>query len=238
MSAGDRGQIRKSGRCTQVDLADLACFQAFLRHSPCSGVEFERIRYDQDCDRHSGDYLRRGGRRRDVSGAPERCVAMTAAESIQATTGTPASARGRVGGSHRTRAPRPCRACRNRSRPEAGPAQPPPAPRAAAPSSGVCTAGARAAGTAPPVVVARARGLPSRLSRLPSPTTRPRVQWNLLRRSFEELVVAADSVIGLQLESPVSSDRAQVEDSVVARVTRDVRVGDRVAIPAGAKAYR
>jgi type IV secretory pathway VirB10-like protein len=58
-----------------------------------------------------------------------------------------------------------------------------------------------------------------------------------LAPTFEELVVAADSVIGLQLESPVSSDRAQVEDSVVARVTRDVRVGDRVAIPAGAKAY-
>jgi type IV secretory pathway VirB10-like protein len=53
---------------------------------------------------------------------------------------------------------------------------------------------------------------------------------------YEELVVAADSVIGLQLESPVSSDKAQVEDSVVARVTRDVKVGDRVAIPAGAKA--
>ncbi len=54
---------------------------------------------------------------------------------------------------------------------------------------------------------------------------------------FEELVVAADSVIGLQLESPVSSERAQVEDSVVARVTRDVKVGDRVVIPAGAKAF-
>src|SRR5688572_25720064 len=54
---------------------------------------------------------------------------------------------------------------------------------------------------------------------------------------YEELVVAADSVIGLQLDSPVSSERAQVEDSVVARVTRDVRVGNRVAIPAGAKAF-
>ena len=53
---------------------------------------------------------------------------------------------------------------------------------------------------------------------------------------YDELVVAADSVIGLQLESPVTSERAQVEDSVVARVTRDVKVGDRVAIPAGAKA--
>jgi hypothetical protein len=55
--------------------------------------------------------------------------------------------------------------------------------------------------------------------------------------AFEELVVAADSVIGLQLDSPVSSEKAQIEDNVVARVTRDVRVGDRVAIPAGAKAY-
>ena len=54
---------------------------------------------------------------------------------------------------------------------------------------------------------------------------------------YEELVVAADAVIGLQLESPVTSEKAQVEDSVVARVTRDVRVGDRVAIPAGAKAF-
>ena len=45
---------------------------------------------------------------------------------------------------------------------------------------------------------------------------------------YEELVVAADSVIGLLLESPVTSERAQVEDSVVARVTRDVKVGDRV----------
>ncbi|MBI4263745.1 MAG: hypothetical protein HY657_05185 [Acidobacteria bacterium] len=53
---------------------------------------------------------------------------------------------------------------------------------------------------------------------------------------FEELVVAADSVIGLQVESSVSSEQARVEDEVVARVTRDVRVGDRVAIPAGARA--
>ncbi len=50
---------------------------------------------------------------------------------------------------------------------------------------------------------------------------------------FVELVVPADSVIGLQLETTVSSDRAKVEDAVDARVTRDVRVGGRVAIPAG-----
>jgi hypothetical protein len=53
---------------------------------------------------------------------------------------------------------------------------------------------------------------------------------------FEELVVSAQSVIGLQMETSVSSEHARLEDEVVARVTRDVKVGDRVAIPAGARA--
>ena len=53
---------------------------------------------------------------------------------------------------------------------------------------------------------------------------------------LEELVVAAQSVIGLQMETSVTSERARLEDEVVARVTRDVKVGDRVAIPAGARA--
>ena len=48
-----------------------------------------------------------------------------------------------------------------------------------------------------------------------------------------ELIVPADAVMGLQLETTVSSERAKVEDAVDARVTRDVRVGGRVAIPAG-----
>ena len=54
---------------------------------------------------------------------------------------------------------------------------------------------------------------------------------------FEDLVVSTDSVLGLQMETSLTSERARVEDEVVARVTRDVRVGDRVAIPAGAKAH-
>ena len=53
---------------------------------------------------------------------------------------------------------------------------------------------------------------------------------------YDELVVAADSVVGLEIETALSSERARVEDPVSARVTRDVRVGDRVAIPAGARA--
>jgi hypothetical protein len=53
---------------------------------------------------------------------------------------------------------------------------------------------------------------------------------------IEEFVVAAQSVIGLQIETAVTSERARIEDEVVARVTRDVRVGDRVVIPAGSRA--
>jgi hypothetical protein len=56
------------------------------------------------------------------------------------------------------------------------------------------------------------------------------------RPLFEELIVPADSVIGLQIETAVSTERAKVEDVVKARVTRDVTVGDRVAIPAGSQA--
>lgn len=54
---------------------------------------------------------------------------------------------------------------------------------------------------------------------------------------FVDLIVPADSVVGLQLETSLTSETARVEDDVVARVTRDVRVGDRVAIPAGARAH-
>ena len=52
----------------------------------------------------------------------------------------------------------------------------------------------------------------------------------------EELVVSAQTVLGLQTETRLSSETARVEDRVDARVTRDVRVGDRIAIPAGSHA--
>jgi len=54
---------------------------------------------------------------------------------------------------------------------------------------------------------------------------------------FEDLELPGQSVIGLQLETSVTSETARVEDEVIARVTRDVRVGDRVAIPAGSKVH-
>src|SRR5947208_1576373 len=52
---------------------------------------------------------------------------------------------------------------------------------------------------------------------------------------FEELILPASSVISLQMESTLTSERARVEDRVDARVTRDVLSGGRVAIPAGSR---
>jgi hypothetical protein len=76
-----------------------------------------------------------------------------------------------------------------------------------------------------------------------APIEPPRITDNQASRAvepagplFDELVVAANSVIGLEIESAITSERARVEDAVAARVTRDVKVGDRVAIPAGARA--
>jgi len=53
--------------------------------------------------------------------------------------------------------------------------------------------------------------------------------------SFLEFEIAADSVIGLQVDTAVSTRTAEVEDPVEARVTRDVLVADQVAIPAGTR---
>jgi type IV secretory pathway VirB10-like protein len=56
------------------------------------------------------------------------------------------------------------------------------------------------------------------------------------QHTIEELVVSSQTVIGLQTETRLTSETARVEDRVDARVTRDVKVGDRVAIPSGAHA--
>lgn len=59
------------------------------------------------------------------------------------------------------------------------------------------------------------------------PEERPRI--------FRDLVITEDSVVGLQVDTPVSTEDAQVEDDVEARVTRDVIVDDEIAIPAGTR---
>lgn len=52
---------------------------------------------------------------------------------------------------------------------------------------------------------------------------------------FEEVTLPVSSVIGLEIDTPLTSERARLEDRVDARVTRDVLAGGRVAIPAGSR---
>ena len=54
-------------------------------------------------------------------------------------------------------------------------------------------------------------------------------------RIVRDLVIAADSVVGLQVDTPVSTEHAEIEDDIEARVTRDVIVDDQIAVPAGTR---
>lgn len=53
--------------------------------------------------------------------------------------------------------------------------------------------------------------------------------------TYDEVTVAADAVLGLRLDSHVSTETARIEDRVNARLLRDVLVGGRVAIASGSK---
>lgn len=87
-----------------------------------------------------------------------------------------------------------------------------------------------------------ASATPSTESPGPAPKTEERPTPDTFRAPegpstrYEEMVVSADSVIGLQAETSLSSETARLEDRVEARVTRDVRVRDTVAIPSGTRA--
>ena len=99
----------------------------------------------------------------------------------------------------------------------------------------VVAAGAVAAG---PMVSAKGQGQgppvpPGRSSRpiiaAPPLSARPNAA------DVEEVTINADAVIGIRLETTIDSERAKLEDPVSARVTRDVSVKGRTAIPAGAR---
>jgi hypothetical protein len=55
------------------------------------------------------------------------------------------------------------------------------------------------------------------------------------RPQYDEITIKEDSVIGIQLETALSSDTAKIEDKVVARVSRDLTLDGRTAIPSGAR---
>jgi hypothetical protein len=84
------------------------------------------------------------------------------------------------------------------------------------------------------------RELPPAATSIPEPValdipTTPGPAPAIPEREFVEVVVPASAVIGLQLDTSLSSERARVEDRVEARVTRDVTAEGRIAIPAGSR---
>ena len=110
---------------------------------------------------------------------------------------------------------------------------PAPAPRPAAPSVAPVPPPAPApvavAPPDPPAPVVGQEEPPAEPVKAPEPE-------RVSQKSFAELVIAPDSVIGLQMETTVTSEHARVEDRVDARVIRDVRVNGEVAIPSGSHA--
>ena len=97
------------------------------------------------------------------------------------------------------------------------------------------------AATPPPALDIPPAGNPVAVAPVPEPVQQP-VQEPITpqpppppQKVLEELVVSAESVIGLRVENTVNSEVARVEDPVEARVTRDVRVGSDIAIPVGSR---
>ena len=80
----------------------------------------------------------------------------------------------------------------------------------------------------PPEPAPRAETLPAPVEPIKAETPAPEPQ-------YEEVVVPAAAVMGLRIETSVTSERAHVEDRVEARVTRDVSADGRPAIPAGSR---
>jgi len=78
--------------------------------------------------------------------------------------------------------------------------------------------------------------VPAQEPAAPAEASRPEPQPEPARvPQYDEVVLPTSSVIGLQVETSLSSERARVEDRVEARVTRDVVANGRVAIPAGSR---
>ena len=84
-------------------------------------------------------------------------------------------------------------------------------------------------------VASAASGAPAVLETPAEPVQSAQVREVLPERQFEEVILPASSVLGLKVETPLSSERAQPEDRVDARLTRDVSADGRVAVPAGSR---
>jgi hypothetical protein len=87
-----------------------------------------------------------------------------------------------------------------------------------------------------PAVEMPAPDPPAVVEATPPPPIEPAVKPQSAQVSIADtFVIPADSVIGLEIEHSVSSETAQPEDRVDARVARDVKVDGTVVIPAGSR---
>ena len=147
-----------------------------------------------------------------VTAQPEPAVAVRTAETTAPVEAPAAPERPLRRETRRSNTPRP-----RSSAPEAQPAQPP--------APAVDPEATRQPAVLPPIE------RPAVETPVPEPEP-PRP----VEPVFDELVVPASSVIGLEVQRTVSSEQASVEDRVDARVTRDVYVDGRLVIPAGSRA--
>ena len=192
----------------------------------------------------AGGYLANSQRGDSTPSAPEAAVVATAAPDAAAASKPVAESEGVIAPETSTAKAEPtetvtpsarrevaARLARTTSRPErraeaartpSRPARTEPAPRESAPASGPSPSSGSMWETRPAVEPERTPVVAE--PEPPPPPAEP---------EMIDLVVPADAVLGLQIERTVTSETARVEDRVEARVTRDVRVGDRVAIPAG-----
>jgi hypothetical protein len=113
------------------------------------------------------------------------------------------------------------------------------APARTVPSTGAATAPAPQAESVtspPPAPAPPAAAVPSKSqAETARPADDPPQPEPVHVPQFEEVILPASSVIGLQVETSTSTERARIEDRVDARVSRDVMAAGRVAIPAGSR---
>jgi len=106
---------------------------------------------------------------------------------------------------------------------------PTPKPRETSPAP-VSRPSVTAEKTAPPAPIT------PQVERVPEPTRTPDPLPPAPKvPQFQEVVLPASSVIGLEVDTALSSERARVEDRVDARVSRDVVSEGHVVIPAGSR---
>jgi hypothetical protein len=132
--------------------------------------------------------------------------------------------------------PRPSKSAEAPAKPAPVTRSEPPArpPRTVASNGAPATAPPPEPAPAPPVLAPPPTPAPPVAAEPAKPVEEPQPEPVRVPQ-FEEVILPAAAVIGLQIETPTTTEKARVEDRVDARVSRDVMAAGRVAIPAGSR---